>query len=87
MLFRSLWIDILGHQIPLFILYKQRKQITKRCGIYISVPLAMYTLSNYVNDTPMSKTYGVPTPYLYLVGYGIISSLGNLYHINKNTNI
>ena len=83
----AIWIDIIGHQLPLFILYKQRNQLSKKCGKYIGVPLVMYTVSNYVNNTPMSKTYGVPTPYLYLTGYGIISSLGNLYHINKNTSI
>ena len=31
----------------------------------------------------MSKTYGVPSSYLYLTGGGIITTLGTIYHCNK----
>jgi hypothetical protein len=76
----SFWIDIFGHQLPLYILFKQRHQIYNRCGKYIALPIAAYSLTNYINKTPLNKSYGIPTSYLYLTGYGIISTIGNIYH-------
>ena len=82
----AIWIDLLGHQLPLYMLYKQRNQIVKTCGKYITIPITIYSITNYLNNTPMSKTYGVPSSYLYLTGGGIISTLGTIYHCNKIPN-
>jgi hypothetical protein len=64
-------------------LYKQRNQIVKKCGMYITIPIGIYSVTNYLNNTPMSKTYGISSSYLYLTGGGIISTLGTIYHCNK----
>ena len=81
----SFWIDIITHQLPLYVLYKQHTQIHNRCGKYIVLPIAVYSLTNYINKTPLEKTYGLPTSYLYFTGYGIISTIGNIYHSRRNS--
>tara|TARA_B100001758_G_scaffold36350_2_gene27639 strand:- start:1179 stop:1610 length:432 start_codon:yes stop_codon:yes gene_type:complete len=76
----SFWIDIIGHQLPLIILYNQRNQIGKKCGKNIFIPIAGYSIVNYIRNTPLKDTYGISSKLLYLTGYSIISSVGNLYH-------
>ena len=76
----SFWIDIIGHQLPLIILYNQRNQIVKKCGKNIFIPIAGYSIVNYIRNTPLKDTYGISSKLLYLTGYSIISSVGNLYH-------
>lgn len=79
----SFWIDIFTHQVPLFVLYKQRKQIVNRCGKWFVVPFSAYVVTNYVRGINLKNTYGVSTPILYLTGYSILSTLTNCYHFNK----
>ncbi len=79
----AFWIDIIGHQLPLYMLYKQRNQIIEKCGRYIAIPIGIYSIINCVNGTPLKKTYGVSSSSLYLTSGGIISTLGCMYHYNK----
>ena len=83
----AILLDIIGHQLPLYCLYKQRNQISKSCGRYLVIPVIGYGFINYFRHTPLEKTYGINSINLYLTGFSIISGLGNIYHCNKNTNL
>jgi hypothetical protein len=83
----AIWIDIFGHHLPLYMLYKQRNQIEKSCGRFLIIPAIGYSLTNYLRNTPLIKTYGINGKHLYLTSFTIVSSLGGLYHFNKNRRI
>lgn len=73
-------IDICFHHLPLFVLYKQRHHMIKRCGSRFLVPIACYSLLNSIRNTPLTKTYGINTIYIYGCGISIYSMLGLYFH-------
>lgn len=78
-------IDLLTHQIPLFILYKKRNSmILNRCGSRLLIPVTFYTGLNYLRNTPLSITYGIKTSYIYTSGLSILSFFGLYYHVIFN---
>ena len=78
------FLDIIGHQLPLYILYTQRNQLIKPCGRYFIFPYMFYTIINYTQGHSIGITYGVSRVYLYLAGGTIFTGLSTYYHLLKN---
>ena len=79
----AFWVDMIGHHLPLYMLYKQRHQIEKSCGRHLIIPVIGYSMTNYIRHTPLEKTYGINGKKLYMTSFILISGLGGLYHYKK----
>ena len=83
----AIWLDLIGHQLPLLVLYKQRNLIKNRCGRYVLIPFSIYTALNYSRGYTLHKIYGISSPTLYLTGYSIVLTLSNYFHFNKRLTV
>ncbi len=76
-------LDLIGHQLPLVRVLQNNEKNNKLCGVYVIIPVTMYSFLNYYRNINVNKIYGINMIKIYLTSIFIGSSYGYLHHYKK----
>lgn len=77
-------LDIFGHQLPLMrMLTNKNNEVNKLCGLYVVIPVSIYSLINYYRNINVHKIYGINMYKIYATSILITTGCGLRHHIRK----